>query len=88
MSLHVTLLDATTTPLPAGLRLVLLGDGAVLARGTVDDKGCVTFAANLAGVRHTAVRLANEPGSAGAPGWSQPASGNQSPAGIEHSTCR
>jgi hypothetical protein len=54
---QISLLNADGAPLPAGLQLVLLGDGAALAKGTVQEEGRVTFEANLDGIQTTAVRV-------------------------------
>jgi hypothetical protein len=54
---QITLLNADGAPLPAGLPLVLLGDGKVLGKGTVQEEGRVAFEANLDGIQKTAVRV-------------------------------
>ena len=57
MVVQITLLNADGAPLPAGLPLVLLGDGKVLAKGTVQEEGRISFEANLDGIQKTAVRV-------------------------------
>jgi hypothetical protein len=57
VAVQITLLNSDGDPVPAGLQMVLLGDGAVLAKGAVQEEGRVTFEANLEGVQRTAVRV-------------------------------
>jgi hypothetical protein len=56
MPYTLTIVDENARPIPAGLGLVLLGDGAPLAKGTVGAGGVVTFDVSAEGVKRLAVR--------------------------------
>lgn len=58
MSFRITLLDARQRPYDPPLDLELLVDGAPVARARTDAAGRAEFAADVAGARHLAVRLA------------------------------
>jgi hypothetical protein len=57
MNIQVQLVDHAARPLPKGLRLTLLGDGAELAEAETDEHGVVSFTIDSERTEGLSVRL-------------------------------